>query len=190
MDEDGYESTDQYQVWDRREYFTQKVFNACHALFYHEPLNTKETFNEFYFKKCVCAAIIYRTTDNYLESNKDSAKRQTGFWYKAGGYKLDIVPYSIAKIISSIPAGYVLDWNLIWQKQAVSPAFMREIEIVTKMTNDFICDSHGVIVTEYCHIFLWTLFIKYCYTTKFNFSFQKGFDGYCDYFLADCFICE
>ena len=42
MDEDGYESTDQYQVWDRREYFTQKVFNACHALFYHEPLNTKD----------------------------------------------------------------------------------------------------------------------------------------------------
>lgn len=43
---------------------------------------------------------------------------------------------------------------------------------------------------EDSHIFLWTLFIKYCYTTKFNFSFQKGFDGYCDYFLADCFICE
>ena len=42
MDEDGYESTDQYQVWDRREYFTQKVFNACHAFFYHEPLNTKD----------------------------------------------------------------------------------------------------------------------------------------------------
>lgn len=43
---------------------------------------------------------------------------------------------------------------------------------------------------KHCSIFLWTLFIKYCYTTKFNFSFQKGFDGYCDYFLADCFICE
>ena len=43
---------------------------------------------------------------------------------------------------------------------------------------------------KHCHIFLWTLFIKHCYTTKFNFSFQKGFDGYCDYFLADCFICE
>ena len=41
-----------------------------------------------------------------------------------------------------------------------------------------------------CNTILWTLFIKYCYTTKFNFSFQKGFDGYCDYFLADCFICE
>ena len=27
---------------------------------------------------------------------------------------------------------------------------MREIEKVTKMTNDYICDSHGTIVTEYC----------------------------------------
>lgn len=42
MDEDGYESTDQYQVWDRRKYFTQKVFNVCHALFYHKPLNAKD----------------------------------------------------------------------------------------------------------------------------------------------------
>ena len=41
-----------------------------------------------------------------------------------------------------------------------------------------------------CHLSLWTLFIKYCYTTKFHFSLQKGFDWYCDYFLADCFICE
>lgn len=27
---------------------------------------------------------------------------------------------------------------------------MHEIEVVTKMTNDYICDSNGVIVTEYC----------------------------------------
>ena len=112
--------------------------------------NNRESFNEFYFKKCICAAIIYRTVDNYLETHKDSAKNPTGFWYKTGGYKLNIVPYSIAKILSSIPAGLTLDWMSIWNRQAVSPAFMREIEIVTKMTNDFICDSHGVIVTEYC----------------------------------------
>ena len=159
--------------------FVIKEFNSIIS---EEFRKNKETFNEFYFKKCVCAAIIYRTTDNYLESNKDSAKRQTGFWYKAGGYKLDIVPYSIAKIISSIPAGYVLDWNLIWQKQAVSPAFMREIEIVTKMTNDFICDSHGVIVTEYCKKEeTWNKFrdtVKYIPSEKFinelvSFGFMK-----------------
>lgn len=110
----------------------------------------KEIFNEFYFERCICATIIYRTIDEYLEKNKDSAKNPTGFWYKTGGYKLNIVPYTIAKILSSIPDGYTLNWKDIWDKQQVSPAFMREIERVTRLTNDFICDSHGVIVTEYC----------------------------------------
>jgi len=110
----------------------------------------KEAFNEFYFKKCIAATIIYRAVDYYLESNKDSSRKPTGFWYKAGGYKLNIVPYTVAKIISSIPEGFTLDWMDIWNKQAVSPAMMREIEKLTKITNDFICDSHGMIVTEYC----------------------------------------
>lgn len=112
--------------------------------------NNKAMFNEFYFKRCICAAIIFRSVDNYLETNKDSIKKPTGFWYKSGGYKGNIVPYTIAKILSSIPKSYTLNWNYIWQKQSLSPAFMREIEKVTKITNDFICDSHGVIVTEYC----------------------------------------
>lgn len=127
--------------------FVIKEFNT---IITQEYRANKAVFNEFYFKKCICAAIIYRTVDNYLETNKDSAKKQTGFWYKAGGYKLDIVPYSIAKILHSIPKGYTLNWDYIWNHQTVSPAFMREIELVTKMTNDFICDSHGIIVTEYC----------------------------------------
>ena len=107
-------------------------------------------FNDYYFKKCIAATILFRSIDDYLEVNKDSAKKRTGFWYTAGGYKSDIVPYTIAKIISSIPKGYAIDWEQIWQKQGLSNAFMHEIEIVTKMTNDFICDSHGVIVHEYC----------------------------------------
>jgi len=112
--------------------------------------SNKALFNEFYFKRCICSAIIFRTVDNYLEINKDSAKKPTGFWYKSGGYKGNIVPYTIAKILSSMPDGYTLNWDNIWQKQSLSPAFMREIEKVTKITNDFICDSHGIIVTEYC----------------------------------------
>lgn len=110
----------------------------------------KESFNEFYFERCICAAIIFRTIDDYLERNKDSVKNPTGFWYKTGGYKLNIVPYTIAKILSSIPKGYTLNWKDIWDKQRLSSAFIREIEIVTRMTNEFICNSHGVIVTEYC----------------------------------------
>lgn len=127
--------------------WTMKEFGATIS---DEFKSHKENFNEFYFERCICSAIIYRTIDAYLEKNKDSAKNPTGFWYKSGGYKLNIVPYTIAKILSSIPKGYTLNWKDIWIKQRLSSAFMREIEIVTRMTNDFICNSHGVIVTEYC----------------------------------------
>lgn len=127
--------------------WTMKEFGTKIGMDYR---SNKALFNEFYFQKCICAAIIFRSVDHYLESNKDSAKKPTGFWYKSGGYKGNIVPYTIAKILSSIPKGYTLNWDYIWQKQALSPAFMREVEKITKITNDFICDSHGVIVTEYC----------------------------------------
>lgn len=116
----------------------------------NEYKNDKAAFNEFYFHKCIAYAIIFITVDKYLEENKSSINRPSDFWYKAGGYKGNIVPYSISKIISSIPDGYTIDWEKIWRNQAVSPAFMSEIEKITKITNDFICDSHGIIVTEYC----------------------------------------
>lgn len=112
----------------------------------NEYRKNKEVFNEFYFKKCIAATILFRTVDNYLEK----LKKVPGAWYQVGGYKMNIVPYSIAKIIDSIPKGYSIDWMYIWQKQVISPGLMKEIEKVTKITNDFICDSHGVIVTEYC----------------------------------------
>ncbi len=134
-------------IVSRGKNWTMKAFGAEISETYKK---NKEAFNEFYFKKCIAATIIYRTVDDYLESNKDSARRPTGFWYKAGGYKLNIVPYTVAKIIASIPDGFTLDWMDIWNKQSVSPALMREIEKLTKITNDYICDSHGMIVTEYC----------------------------------------
>lgn len=101
----------------------------------------KAVFNEFYFKKCVAAAIIFRTVDRMV---------LTAPWYQKGGYKLNIVPYTISKIIDSIPDGYSIDWMRIWQCQSLYPSFVREIEVASKITNDFIIQSHGIIVTEYC----------------------------------------
>ncbi len=112
--------------------------------------NNRNIVNEFYFHKCVAAAIIFKAVDNYLEKNKSTARKPTDFWYKAGGYKGNIVPYSIAKLISCIPRGYTINWEKIWKNQSVSSAFMHEIEKLTRITNDFICDSQGIIVTEYC----------------------------------------
>ncbi|MDE6020028.1 MAG: AIPR family protein, partial [Ruminococcus sp.] len=102
----------------------------------------KESINELYFKKAVGAAIIFNTVDNIVAHAP---------WYQKGGPKLNIVPYTISKIVSSIPEKLTLNWNLIWQKQALQPQFVHEIEIVTKMTNDFIADNCGsMIVTEFC----------------------------------------
>lgn len=127
--------------------WTMKEFGASIGEDFNQH---REKFNDFFFERCICAAIIYRAVDQYLEINKDSARNPTGFWYKTGGYKLNIVPYTIAKILSCIPEDLTLNWKKIWDNQTVSPAFMREIEKVTRITNDFICDSHGIIVTEYC----------------------------------------
>lgn len=155
-------------IVSRGKNWTMKAFGGKISETYRK---NKEAFNEFYFKKCICAAIIYRTVDNYLETNKDSARNPTGFWYKTGGYKLNIVPYSIAKIMSSIPEGFTIDWGRIWERQSLSSAFMHEIEIVTKMTNDYICNSNGIIVTEYCKKeSTWTRYrddIKYVLSSDF-----------------------
>lgn len=43
----------------------------------------KDIYNEYYFKKCVAAAILYRSVDNYLEQ----LKKIPGAWYQVGGYK-------------------------------------------------------------------------------------------------------
>lgn len=97
--------------------------------------------NEFYFKTSIAKVILFKTVDQMVSKAP---------WYNVGGYKLNIVPYTISKIISSIPKGYSVDWLKIWNNQAIYPSFIREIEIVSKMTNDFIQNSNGVIVTEYC----------------------------------------
>ena len=100
-----------------------------------------EYFNTEFFKKCVCYTILYRTTDRIVNKAE---------WYNVGGYKLNIVPYTISKIISAIPSGYTLDFDRIWRKQELYPSLVKEINRVAQITNEFIQKSSGVIVTEYC----------------------------------------
>lgn len=97
--------------------------------------------NEFYFKKAVASAIIFNTVDSMvLEAD----------WYQKGGYKLNIVPYTISFITSLIPSTLSLNWEKIWQNQEISKNFKIEIANVTKLVNEFITNSKGMIVTEYC----------------------------------------
>jgi len=100
----------------------------------------KNIYNEQYFKNSVCFAIIYKTIDNIVKNAS---------WYNVGGIKLNIVPYTLAKIIDSIPKNYSLDFEKIWRLQDVYPSLRIEIDKVAQLANDFINDSNNVIVTEY-----------------------------------------
>jgi hypothetical protein len=97
--------------------------------------------NENYFKRAIAAAIIFKATDKIVQ-NLD--------WYVKGGYKANIITYTIAKIIDSIPKDYELDYLSIWKKQTISEELSNEIIRFAKTTNEFIVDSNGIIVTEYC----------------------------------------
>lgn len=115
---------------------------AFYAEFIDEKFQTNPAFfNEEFFKLCICFTILFRTTDRIVNKAQ---------WYNIGGYKLNIVPYTISKLIYSLPSGYCLDFDLIWKKQELYPSLAMELEKLAKITNDFIQDSGGVIVTEYC----------------------------------------
>ena len=100
----------------------------------------KEIFNEQYYKKVVCAAILYKRTDAIV--NKQP-------WYPKGGNKAQIVPYTIAKILTLVPSTKSIDFEMIWQKQDIYPSFVHQIEIVSKIAHEFLLDSHGIIVRDY-----------------------------------------
>ncbi|PSV25934.1 MULTISPECIES: AIPR family protein [unclassified Photobacterium] len=67
-------------------------------------------FNEIWFKRLIAKAIIFRTTEK-LVSNAE--------WYE-GGYRANIVTYSIAKLVNDAKTlGMVIDLDLIWKIQSV-----------------------------------------------------------------------
>ena len=102
---------------------------------------TPEYFNDEFFKLAICYAILFKATDKIV---KNSA------WYVSASYiKPFIVPYTISKIITNLPEGYCIDYDLIWRKQTLYPSLNSQIEKVAHETNDFICALAGS-AREYC----------------------------------------
>lgn len=120
---------------------SQKSMNAFAVQIDAEYQKSPEIFNEEFYKLCICYTILYRTTD-YIVSHAP--------WYNVGGYKLNIVPYTVSKLISLIPSGKCLDYINIWKKQELYPSLFQAIQKIAPIANEFITNSNGVIVTEYC----------------------------------------
>jgi len=102
--------------------------------------NSIEQINDYFFRKSITSIIIYNAVEKLV------AKQA---WYPKGGNRAQIVPYTIAKLLNSIPGNKTIDYDLIWKGQCLYPSFIYEVENVSLMTHQFLDDSGGEIVREY-----------------------------------------
>lgn len=106
-----------------------------------------ERFNEFYFKKMISLAILFKETER-LVSNQD--------WYKEiKSYRANIVTYSLAIIFNHIEKNlneYTLDFKKIWNNQGIYKELEEQLKITTKEVYHFITrdDRPTLNVTEWC----------------------------------------
>lgn len=87
------------------------------------------SINSFFFRKLVAAKILYDKTDKIINAAD---------WYPVGGYKAIYIPYTISKIISTLPEGKEIDWKRIWRTQEVYPSLAHQVEIVAQQTMEFL----------------------------------------------------
>lgn len=102
----------------------------------------EQQFNELYFRNIVAKAILFRFLD------KNILKQ---YWY--GGYKANIVTYSIAKLTDLIAkTGKNLDLSQIWKDQKLSPPLESQLLEIAEVVNKHIQNTPENItnVTEWC----------------------------------------
>lgn len=109
----------------------QKNFARYAARIGREWAKSPDHFNEFYFQRAIARAICFRTTEK-LVSNQP--------WYN-GGYRANIVAYTLAMISETCRQKSVsVNFSDIWEKQSLSPAVKKGIEITSRFVNDDLID--------------------------------------------------
>lgn len=104
--------------------------------------DTGAKYNESYFKESVALAILFRITQDIVSDRP---------WYN-GGYRANIVTYTIAKIVHMVNAkGGELDLLRIWEEQSIPVAFKEQIATVSKYVYDSITgDNSEANVAQWC----------------------------------------
>lgn len=123
----------------------QKNFMTFASYISLEWEKSNEAINEDYFKRAVGRAILFRRTEKLVSSQP---------WY-LGGYRAQIVAFTIAKLVSSIETkarGKVLDFRSIWQRQSISQPVEEQIVLLARSVFEIIVNSPAGIqnVTEWC----------------------------------------
>ena len=95
---------------------------------------SKDSINEEFFKKGICSVIMFDELDVMI--NKSD-------WYPKGGDKAQIVPYTIAKLMSLLPKDNDLDWKTIWNKQTMYPDLAKELIRLALVTQRYLTEQAG-----------------------------------------------
>ena len=117
----------------------------------------RDSINEDFFRKCVSSVILSDTLDGLISKAS---------WYPKGGNKAQIVPYTIAKLMTLIPKGKDIDWRYIWQKQTLYPELAEELLRLAYCTHNFLMDqaNGGIVRTISRTQAVWKNFQDYKYT--------------------------
>ena len=102
----------------------------------------EKKFNELYFKRLISKALLFRFLDKNIMKQP---------WY--GGFKANIVTYSIAKLIMMVAAKVKrLDLDRIWKEQKLTPALEEQLLNIAEKVNERIQHTpEGITnITEWC----------------------------------------
>jgi hypothetical protein len=104
-------------------------------------------FNEYYYKRVVALAIMFRETDDII--------KQT-MWYKEKhSYKANVIAYTMSLIFEHINSkhhGYTIDFMRIWNDQGLYDELIDEITVLCEEVYRFITSDDRLTenVTEWC----------------------------------------
>lgn len=134
-------------VWDEKPTFinlgAQKNFAQYAKRIGQEWDKNPDSFNEFYFRRAIARAILFRKTEKLVSAQP---------WYN-GGYRANIVAYTLALLgFYCEKSSRSIDFMKLWESQSVSENLQKAIEVTARLVNDNITNPEAGIsnVTEWC----------------------------------------
>lgn len=134
-------------VWDENPRFVnlgaQKNFAQYAKRIGGEWEKSSEAFSEFYYKRAIARAIIFRKTEKLVSAQP---------WYN-GGYRANVVAYTLALLgFYASQKNMSIDFLRIWNCQSISSELERALEITSELVHsDIIQPQQGISnVTEWC----------------------------------------
>lgn len=134
-------------VWDDHPRWVnlgaQKNFSRYATRIGKEWAKSQDHFNEFYYRKIVARALIFRRAEKLVSEQ---------VWYN-GGYRANIVAYTLAAL-GEICTRHArsIDYQRVWSGQEPYPSLIEALTIATRFVNDDIVQPPPGIsnISEWC----------------------------------------